>query len=148
MSANFVREYVINGEIDPFDPLIEKDGKILVAYMDEFWPASRPNAVIGGKVYGVPFQNSTPLLYYDVAAFKDAGLDPDRPPATWTDWLAAAKALSKSGGDTRRWGLMFPATYDYCGWITSGLVMSNGGQYFNHDYGGEVFTMRRAAWAR
>ena len=34
---------------------------------------------------------------------------------------------------------MFPATYDYCGWITSGLVMSNGGQYFNRDYGVEVY---------
>ena len=27
MSANFVREYVINGDADPFDPIIEKDGK-------------------------------------------------------------------------------------------------------------------------
>ena len=27
MSANFVREYVINGDVDPFDPIIEKDGK-------------------------------------------------------------------------------------------------------------------------
>jgi len=140
MSANFVREYVINGEIDPFDPLIESGGKTPEAYMAEFWPALRPNAVIGGKAYGIPFQNSTPLLYYNVDAFKEAGLDPDHPPATWTEWLAATKALTKSaGGQTQRWGLMFPATYDYCGWITSGLVMSNGGEYFNHDYGGEVY---------
>lgn len=137
MSANFVREYVINNDIDPFDPLIEKDGKKPAAYIDEFWAALKPNAVIDGTVYGIPFQNSTPLLYYSVAAFKDAGLDPDRPPQTWAEWVAAAKALTKPGG--QRWGLMFPATYDYCGWITSGLVMSNGGQYFNHDYGGEVY---------
>jgi sn-glycerol 3-phosphate transport system substrate-binding protein len=140
MSANSVREYVINAEIDPFDPLIEKDGKTPEAYMAEFWPALRPNAVIGGKAYGIPFQNSTPLLYYNVDAFKEAGLDPEDPPATWTEWLAAAKALTKSaGGQTQRWGLMFPATYDYCGRITSGLIMSNGGQYFNNDYGGEVY---------
>jgi len=140
MSANFVREYVINGDIDPFDPLIEQDGKTPEAYMAEFWPALRPNATIDGKAYGVPFQNSTPLLYYNVGAFTEAGLDPDHPPANWTEWLAAAKALTKpAGGETQRWGLMFPATYDYCGWITSGLVMANGGQYFNHDYGGEVY---------
>jgi sn-glycerol 3-phosphate transport system substrate-binding protein len=139
MSANFVREYVINGEIDPFDPMIEKDGTTPAAYMSEFWPALRPNAVIGGKVYGVPFQNSTPLLYYNTAAFKEAGLDPGKPPATWADWLAAAKALTNAASQPRRWGLIFPATYDYCGWITSGLVMANGGQYFNHDYGGEVY---------
>jgi sn-glycerol 3-phosphate transport system substrate-binding protein len=137
MSANFVREYVINGEVDPFDPLIEKDGKTPAAYMDNFWAALKPNAVIDGRVYGIPFQNSTPLLYYSVDAFKDAGLDPDRPPVTWTDWVKAAKALAKPGGE--RSGLMFPATYDYCGWIASALVMANGGQYFNHDYGGEVY---------
>ena len=137
MSANFVREYVINGDVDPFDPLIEKDGKTAAAYIDQFWPALKPNAFIDAKVYGVPFQNSTPLLYYSVDAFKDAGLDPDKPPVSWTDWLGAAKALTKPDG--QRWGLMFPGTYDYCGWVTSGLVMANGGQYFNHDYGGEVY---------
>ena len=137
MSANFVREYVINGDVDPFDPLIEKAGTTPSAYIDNFWPALKPNAFIDGKVYGVPFQNSTPLLYYSVDAFKDAGLDPDKPPANWADWVAAAKALTKPDG--QRWGLMFPGTYDYCGWVTSALVMQNGGQYYNHDYGGEVY---------
>lgn len=137
MSANFVREYVINGDVDPFDPIIVKDNKTPAAFFDEFWPALKPNAVIDGKVYGVPFQNSTPLLYYNTDAFKDAGLDPDKPPTTWPEWVDAAKKLTKPGGE--RWGLMFPGTYDYCGWITSGLVMQNGGQYYNHDYGGEVY---------
>ncbi|HEX3953914.1 MAG TPA: ABC transporter substrate-binding protein [Stellaceae bacterium] len=138
MSANFVREYVINGDVDPFDKLIEKGGKIAIGYFDaEFWPALKPNAVIDGKVYGIPYQNSTPLLYYSVNAFKDAGLDPEKPPATWAEWIDACRKLTKPGGE--RWGLNFPGTYDYCGWITSGLVMANGGQYFNHDYGGEVY---------
>jgi sn-glycerol 3-phosphate transport system substrate-binding protein len=137
MSANFVREYVINGEVDPFDPLIEKEGKTPAAYMDTFWAALKPNAVVDGKVYGVPYQNSTPLMYYSVAAFTDAGLDPDKPPTNWAEWLDAAKKLTKPGGE--RWGINFPGTYDYCGWITSALVMQNGGQYYNHDYGGEVY---------
>lgn len=80
MSANFVREYVINGEVDPFDPLIEKTGEKPQAFMDRFWAALKPNAVIDGTVYGIPFQNSTPLLYYSIDAFKDSGLDPDKPP--------------------------------------------------------------------
>jgi sn-glycerol 3-phosphate transport system substrate-binding protein len=140
MSANFVREYVINYEIDAFDPLIETADKTPDAFMDEFWAALKSNAVTGRRVYGIPFQNSTPLLYYNVAAFTDAGLDPEHPPARWADWAIAAKALTKgAGGLGQRWGLRFPGTYDYCGWIVSGLTMSNGGQYFNHDYGGEVY---------
>ncbi len=140
MSANFVREYVINDEVESLDALIVKDGQTPVAFMDQFWPALKLNATEQGHVYGVPFQNSTPLLYYSVDAFKDAGLDPDKPPATWQDWIDAAKKLVKhDGAATTRWGLMMPGTYDYLGWITSGLAMSNGGQFYNTGYGGEVY---------
>ena len=76
MSANFVREYVINDEIVQLDRLIEKDGMTEAAFMDQFWPALRLNATENGHAYGVPFHNSTPLLYYSVDAFKDVGLDP------------------------------------------------------------------------
>jgi sn-glycerol 3-phosphate transport system substrate-binding protein len=137
MSANFVREYVINGDVEPWDPIIEKGGAKAAEFFDNFWPALKPNAVIDGKIYGIPYQNSTPLMYYSVDAFKDAGLDPDKPPTTWAEWIDAAKKLTKPGGE--RWGINFPGTYDYCGWITSALVMQNGGQYYNHDYGGEVY---------
>jgi sn-glycerol 3-phosphate transport system substrate-binding protein len=137
MSANFVREYVINGDVDPFDPIIEKDGKTPSEFFDNFWPALKPNAVVDGKVYGIPYQNSTPLMYYAVDVFKDAGLDPEKPPTTWAEWLEAAKKIAKPGGE--RWGINFPGTYDYCGWLTSAFVMQNGGQYYNHDYGGEVY---------
>jgi sn-glycerol 3-phosphate transport system substrate-binding protein len=141
MSANFVREYVINGDVDPFDPIIErggeKGGQTAGRFFEQFWSALKPNAVVDGKVYGIPYQNSTPLMYYSVGAFQDAGLDPDKPPATWAEWLDAAKKLTKPGGD--RWGVNWPNTYDYCGWIFSALTMQNGGQYYNHDYGGEVY---------
>ena len=140
MSANFVREYVINNEVVQLDALIRKDGRTPEQFMDLFWPALRPNAMDQGHVYGVPFHNSTPLLYYSVDAFKAAGLDPDRPPATWQEWADAARKLTKrEGNQTTSWGLMMPGTYDYCGWITSGLAMSNGGQFYNPDFGGEVY---------
>ena len=67
--------------------------------MDEFWPALKPNAVIGRHVYGIPFQNSTPLLYYNVAAFTEAGLDPDHPPASWADWPLRQRSWRKPKAD-------------------------------------------------
>lgn len=140
MSANFVLEYVINGEVQPFDALVAADGQTPDQYMSQFWPALHANAIIDGKIYGVPFQNSTPLIYYNTQAFKEAGLDPDHPPATWAEWIADAKALTKRDGDTvKRWGLMMPEVYDYLGWITSALDMANGGQYYNTNYGGEIY---------
>jgi sn-glycerol 3-phosphate transport system substrate-binding protein len=140
MSANFIREYAINGDAIPLDQLIARDGQTPTRFMELFWPALKLNATEQGHVYGVPFQNSTPLLYYSVDAFKDAGLDPDQPPVTWQDWVDNLRKLAKhDGGTTTRWGLMFPGSYDYLGWITSALAMSNGGQYYNPDYGGEVY---------
>lgn len=140
MSANFIREYAINNDAISLDDMIAKDGQTPAQFMAEFWPALKLNAAPQGHVYGVPFQNSTPLLYYSVDAFKDAGLDPDKPPVTWQDWVDDLKKLVKrDGSSTTRWGLMFPGTYDYLGWITSGLAMSNGGQYYNPGYGGEVY---------
>ena len=140
MSANFVREYAINEDAIPLDSIIAKSGETPEQFMGKFWPALRINAMEQGHVYGVPFQNSTPLMYYSVDAFKEVGLDPDHPPATWQEWADALRKLAKHEGDkTTRWGLMFPGTYDYLGWIVSGLAMANGGQYYNTGYGGEVY---------
>lgn len=140
MSANFLTDLVIEGEIQPFDDLIKADGKTDEAFMGQFFPALAPNAVIDRKVYGVPFHNSTPLLYYNVDQFKEAGLDPDKPPVTWQEWEDAAKKLTKRDGDrVTRWGLMMPSNYDYGGWVLEALTMSNGGLYFNPEYGGEVY---------
>jgi len=137
MSANFVREYVINDETIPLDTLL---GESPSDFMDKFWPALRPNATDNGHIYGVPFHNSTPLLYYSVDAFKEAGLDPEQPPKTWADWVAAAQKLTKrDGSSTTRWGLMIPGTYDYLGWLTSALAMSDGGEFYNERWGGQVY---------
>src|SRR5262249_55890941 len=137
MSANFLTDLVIEDEIVAFDDLIAKDGSSDEKFMGQFFPALHGNAVIDRKVYGVPFQNSTPLLYYNADHFREAGLDPERAPQTWDDLVAAAKKLTKREGDrVTRWGILMPSNYDYGGWILSALTMSNGGRYFNEEYGG------------
>ena len=140
MSANFLTDLKIEGDIAPLDDLIEASGTTPEKFMSQFFPALHGNAVLDRHVYGVPFHNSTPLLYYNVDHFKEAGLDPDKPPRTWSDLVAAAKKLTRREGDrVTRWGIMMPSNYDYGGWILTALTMSNGGQYYNEDYGGEVY---------
>ena len=140
MSANFIREYVINNQVTDLDPLIKADGQTPDQFINQFFPAVRPNAIEAGHVYGVPFQNSTPILYYNTDAFKEAGLDPEKPPVTWQDWVDAAKKLTKREGSTMtRAGLTIISNYDTLGWLVSGLSMSNGGDYYNRGWGGEVY---------
>ncbi len=140
MSANFVQEFVISGEIETIDDLLAENGGDPKTFLDDFWPALRGNATANGKIYAIPFQNSTPLVYINVDHFKEAGLDPAKPPATWAELVDAAKKLTKRDGDKiARYGFEMPGSYDYLGWLTQAFAMSNGGQFFNVSAPGEVY---------
>ena len=140
MSANFIREYVINNQAISLSKLIAAGGETDEQFIGKFFPAVRTNATEDGHVYGVPFQNSTPILYYNTEAFQEAGLDPDKPPVTWQEWVDDAKKLTKRDGNTLvRSGVTIISNYDTLGWLVSGLAMSNGGDYYNHGWGGEVY---------
>jgi len=38
-----------------------------------------------GKMLSMPFNSSTPIIFYNKEAFKKAGLDPNKPPKTWPE---------------------------------------------------------------
>jgi sn-glycerol 3-phosphate transport system substrate-binding protein len=50
-----------------------------------------------GKMLSMPFNSSTPVLYYNVEAFNKAGLDPDKPPKTWPEVGEYCRKLVKAG---------------------------------------------------
>jgi raffinose/stachyose/melibiose transport system substrate-binding protein len=50
-----------------------------------------------GAYYGVPWTWGMVSMFYNKALFEQAGLDPDNPPATWTDFLAAVQTLKDAG---------------------------------------------------
>jgi sn-glycerol 3-phosphate transport system substrate-binding protein len=50
-----------------------------------------------GKMLSMPFNSSTPVLYYNKTAFRKAGLDPEKPPRTWEEVRQFSLALVKSG---------------------------------------------------
>ena len=135
MSANFNVDLKLSGDIMSLEPMLKAEQTTREAYLQDFWPALHANAVVDGELYGVPFHNSTPLLYYNVDHFKEAGLDPAKPLRTWAELADIAKKLTK--GD--RHGFLMPAGYDYLGWLMEALSLSNGGRYFNEEYGGEVY---------
>jgi sn-glycerol 3-phosphate transport system substrate-binding protein len=140
MSANFVQEFVISGEVEAIDDLLTENGGDPKTFPDDFWPALRGNATANGKIYALPFQNSTPILYINADQFKEVGLDPAKPPATWAELVAAAAKLTKRDGDKiTRYGFEMPGSYDYLGWLTQAFTMSNGGQFFNVITPGEVY---------
>jgi len=79
---------------------------------EPFDPAAYLPAISGyytdtdGNMLSFPFNSSTPILYYNKDQFRLAGLDPEKPPATWPEVEAAAQKLRGSGvpcGFTTAW---------------------------------------------
>jgi sn-glycerol 3-phosphate transport system substrate-binding protein len=50
-----------------------------------------------GKMLSMPFNSSTPVLWFNKDAFKKAGLDPAKPPKTWPEVGEYAKKLVAAG---------------------------------------------------
>ncbi|MDO5612254.1 MAG: sn-glycerol-3-phosphate ABC transporter substrate-binding protein UgpB [Paracoccus sp. (in: a-proteobacteria)] len=84
------------GAIVPVYQLMQNAG-------EPFDPASYLPAVVGyytdtdGNMLSLPFNSSTPILYYNKDVFEKAGLDRDTPPKTWAEVEAFSKQIKESG---------------------------------------------------
>src|SRR5213083_2138712 len=56
----------------PFDDIASTPAD--KAWLKSFYPALMANGTYKGKVYGIPFQRSTIVMYWNKEAFKEAGL--------------------------------------------------------------------------
>jgi len=103
-------------------------------WLASFYPALMENSKVKGKIWGIPFQRSTIVLYHNKNAFKEVGLDPNKPPATWDEMVAAAQKLTKkdASGNVTRWGVHIPST-GYAYWMFQALCIQNGQVLMNLD---------------
>jgi sn-glycerol 3-phosphate transport system substrate-binding protein len=125
-----VFELMEQDAIIPFDEILKSsDDK---KWMTSFYPSLMENSRVKGKTWGIPFQRSTIVMYYNKDAFREAGLDPSKPPATWDEMTSMAKKLVKkdASGNVTRWGVQIPSTgYPY--WMFQALAMQNGETLMN-----------------
>ncbi len=103
-------------------------------WLASFYPALMENSKVKGKIWGIPFQRSTIVLYHNKNAFKEVGLDPNKPPATWDEMVATAQKLTKkdASGNVTRWGVHIPST-GYAYWMFQALCIQNGQVLMNLD---------------
>jgi sn-glycerol 3-phosphate transport system substrate-binding protein len=80
----------------------------------EFDPKSYLGGVRGyyslpdGRLASLPFNSSTSVMWYNKDAFEKAGLDPEKPPATWNDVVAACRALKAKAATPVPMGSAWP----------------------------------------
>jgi len=94
-----------SGAIYPVYQLM-KDQGIKIDWAD-FLPVVKSYYSKDGNLYSMPFNSSTPILYYNKTAFEKAGLNPQVAPKTFEDIEKAAKAVISKGaakiGFTTAW---------------------------------------------
>lgn len=69
----------------------DEDGE---EYIADFLPGFMEDSYVDGKIYSIPFQRSTEIMYYNKDKFVEAGLDPESPPENWDELLEYAKKLT------------------------------------------------------
>jgi multiple sugar transport system substrate-binding protein len=63
-----------------------------------YYPNIPETVTFEGKQWGVPVAFSTKSFYWNKDLFKQAGLDPEKPPTTWAEELADAKTIKEKTG--------------------------------------------------
>jgi sn-glycerol 3-phosphate transport system substrate-binding protein len=111
------------GAIIPLDDFIAEEGGD--AFVDNFLEGFMKIARFDGKIWSIPWQRSTPIMYYNKDFYREAGLDPNKPASTWDELAEYARKLTKSdaSGNVERWGVLIPNDY----WLTMPLLLQAGG---------------------
>jgi sn-glycerol 3-phosphate transport system substrate-binding protein len=97
-------------DLDSFEKTLSKE------FISDFFGVIWNYGELNGKRYGLPWNASTPVLYYNATLFKARGL---KPPTTWNEFIALNKTLTTRGTKG------FIAIAD--SWQFEQMVLSRGG---------------------
>ena len=118
-------------EITPVQDFIDQEDYDLSAFEPRVLDYYR----VGDRLYSMPFNLSSPVLYYNKNDFREVGLDPEKPPQTLEDVKAySEKLLQKdSSGNITRSGIAL----DVMPWHFEEMLAKAGALYANNGNGRE-----------
>lgn len=114
----------------PLTPFIEQEGG--QAWVDEnFYPSMIGLTTVDGSIYGLPFNASTPIVFFNKDLVAQAGGDPENPPDNWDDWIALASKIDALGGDITGMSYSLDSWSD--DWLWRALIIQQGAPNLNDD---------------
>lgn len=109
----------------PVGNLLEEYGIRRDQYVEYVWDIAN----IDGNQYAVPLDNTMLGIYYNKEIFREAGLDPENPPETLEEFVAAAEAIAATGNYA-----FHPGAYGQPRWYRRMwyiFLWQNGGELLN-----------------
>ncbi len=116
-------------QVVDLDPLLAAEGKEFRAknYSDRIVALGK----VDGKLYGLPFNASSPIMYYNVELVKKAGGDPDKMPDNWDAVIALAAKIKAGSSDVA--GLAYNV-HDWPDvWLYHAMITQAGGTVVDGD---------------
>lgn len=110
-------------------------------FYDEFWNYNKYD----GRIASLPFNNSTPVLFYNKDILRQAGLEPVAP-NTWDELLQMAIQL-RDWAASEKVRNFAPINMRNEDWMLKGFILQNGGQLMNEDYSGSLINEQAAVEA-
>ena len=98
--SNGTEPVIFDAEVTVFAKLVEEKAALPLSdltatlteeFVSDVYPALWNYGVVDGERYGLPWNMSLPVLFYNASLFKQRGVDP---PQTWEDFEEAAKKLT------------------------------------------------------
>ena len=83
--------FAFNGYLLPFPDALAKKVR------DTVLPGAYMPMEVNGKIYGIATYPGVNVLFWNKDLLKKAGLDPNKAPATWSEWLSMSQAITKAG---------------------------------------------------
>lgn len=122
--------FVDAGAILPLDDLLAQDPEVSE---DDFFERLMTTCTIDGQIWCIPYNTSTPLIYYNADMFREVGLDPEEDvPSTWEELLEVGEqfAVEGSGGELERWAFGMRTNP---GWMFDAWLGQAGGSFLNEE---------------
>lgn len=134
LHAYSLRAFIEKGYALDLTPFISKEK---ADFLDAWYALPLTLCKSQGKVYAMPGDYMAQVLVRNTELFKEAGLDPAKPPKTWNEFLEYAQALTvDKDGDFKvdQWGFgMIGAKSPGFELRFSPFVWSFGGDYLTED---------------
>jgi len=126
MQAQRMPGFAARGALQSMKGEIDKNPSV---DFKDFFPVIEEALSYKGEVHALAYDLGPPLLYYNKALFKQAGVPvpSSSEPMSWDDFKATARKLTDTG--SRQYGYVQGFTFD---WVIP-WIWSNGGDYMNAD---------------
>lgn len=119
-------DWFSRGNLHDISPFLTSDPDVKP---DDLVDAILKSCLFEGKYFGLPYDASVVILFYNKDLFDKAGVTYPTDTWTWDNMLAAAKKLTNA--ETQSYG--FASIPPYNNWEVEPWVLSNGGKLINDD---------------